>query len=90
MFAEESSAVESGADENAARARRAGAEVEGNGEEALGRAASSAGRRALAAQFTLFDSANRSLLDELRGVDVETLSADEARELLLGLKNRIV
>jgi len=56
---------------------------------ALGRAATRAGRRALATQFTLFDSFNRSLLDELRGVDVETLTAEEARQLLLGLKNRL-
>jgi hypothetical protein len=33
---------------------------------------------------------NQSLLDELRGVDVETLTGDEARQILLGLKNRIV
>jgi DNA mismatch repair protein MutS len=61
-----------------------------NGSDALGRAASRAGRRSLAAQFTLFDKVNRGLLDELRGVDVETLSAEEARKLLVGLKNRIV
>jgi DNA mismatch repair protein MutS len=61
-----------------------------NGSDALGRAASRLGRRALAAQITLFDSVNQSLLDELRGVDVETLTGDEARQLLLGLKNRIV
>jgi len=83
-------ADENGSVENASPTPRAKAESDGNGEEALGRAASRAGRRSLAAQFTLFDSANQSLLDELRGVDVETLSADEARELLLGLKNRIV
>jgi DNA mismatch repair protein MutS len=58
--------------------------------DALGRAASRVGRRALAAQITLFDSVNRTLLDELQGVDVETLTGDEARQLLLGLKNRIV
>jgi DNA mismatch repair protein MutS len=58
--------------------------------DALGRAASRAGRRSLAAQSTLFDTVNRGLLDELRGVDVETLSAEEARQILLGLKNRIV
>ena len=46
--------------------------------------------RALAAQFTLFDSVNQGILDELRGVDVETLSAEEARQLLLGLKKRLV
>jgi DNA mismatch repair protein MutS len=59
-------------------------------QDALGRAAARVGRRALAAQITLFDSVNQSLLDELRGVDVETLTGDEARQLLLGLKNRIV
>ncbi len=61
-----------------------------NGQDALGRAAARVGRRALAAQITLFDSVNQSLLDELHGVDVETLTGDEARQLLLGLKNRIV
>src|SRR3989440_1755214 len=83
-------ADENGAVENVTQEPRAEAGAEDNVQDALGRAASRAGRRALAAQFTLFDSANQSLLDELRGVDVETLSADEARELLLGLKNRIV
>ncbi|HLM57461.1 MAG TPA: DNA mismatch repair protein MutS [Pyrinomonadaceae bacterium] len=61
-----------------------------NGAGALNRAAARAGRRALAAQATLFDSVNEGLLDELRGVDVETLSAEELRQLLLGLKQRIV
>jgi len=69
----------------------AGADVKVSDEDAaLVRAASRAGRRSLAAQFTLFDTINRGLLDELRGVDVETLSAEEARQILLGLKNRIV
>lgn len=63
---------------------------EANGEGELSRAAASAGRRALAAQFTLFDSVNQSILDELRRLDVETLPAEEARRLLLGLKDRIV
>jgi DNA mismatch repair protein MutS len=67
------------------------ADAKGAGDDAaLARAASRAGRRSLAAQFTLFDTANRGILDELRGVDVETLSAEEARQILLGLKNRIV
>ncbi|HEY0171391.1 MAG TPA: DNA mismatch repair protein MutS, partial [Pyrinomonadaceae bacterium] len=74
----------------AAPAAAAAKEVGANGHDALGRAASRAGRRALAAQVTLFDSVNQSLLDELRGLDVETLTGDEARRLLLGLKNRIV
>ena len=57
---------------------------------ALGRAASRAGRRSLAAQFTLFDTVNRGLLEELRGVDAESLSAEDARQLLLEIKQRIV
>ena len=74
-----------------AKSSAAKSDVKSSEEDAaLGRAASRAGRRSLAAQFTLFDTVNRGLLDELRGVDVETLSAEEARQLLLGLKNRIV
>jgi DNA mismatch repair protein MutS len=84
VFAEEGAAVKAEA------AAPPAVENGANGHEALGRAASRAGRRALAAQITLFDSVNQSLLDELRGLDVETLTEDEARQLLLGLKNRIV
>jgi DNA mismatch repair protein MutS len=66
------------------------AENGASNKDALGRAASRVGRRALAAQITLFDSVNQGLLDELCSLDVETLTGDEARQLLLGLKNRIV
>ncbi|HYH86558.1 MAG TPA: hypothetical protein VEX60_13985, partial [Pyrinomonadaceae bacterium] len=79
--------AESAADE---KGPRAVADADKNGADALTRAASRVGRRALAAQFTLFDSVNQSILDELRGVDVENLTADELRQILLGLKNRIV
>lgn len=61
-----------------------------NGDHALQRAARRAGRQALAAQTTLFDAANQTLLDELRAIDVETFSADEARQLLLNLRRRIL
>jgi hypothetical protein len=44
----------------------------------------------MAAQATLFDATNQGLLDELRDVNVENLSADEARELLLSLRKRMV
>jgi DNA mismatch repair protein MutS len=57
---------------------------------ALGQAAQRATRRALAAQATLFDTANQSLLDELRGVDVENLSTEEIRTLLKNIRTRIV
>ncbi|HZI17242.1 MAG TPA: DNA mismatch repair protein MutS [Pyrinomonadaceae bacterium] len=61
-----------------------------NGPDPLARAAARAGRRALAAQATLFDTANSSLLDELRGAEVESLTAEEARQLLLELRSRVV
>ena len=82
--------AEEGAPSPDAPGAPAGAPHGANGRDALGRAASRVGRRALAAQITLFDTANQGLLDELRGLDVETLTGDEARRLLLGLKNRIV
>jgi DNA mismatch repair protein MutS len=90
VFAEEGAAQTLAATAETAHAPAAQAAQNENGRDALGHAATRAGRRALAAQFTLFDSVNRSLLDELRGVDVETLTEAEARELLHGLKNRIV
>ncbi len=61
-----------------------------NVSQALNRAASRASRRALAAQVTLFDTVNQSLLDELSRIDVETLSAEEARQILFSIRNRIV
>jgi DNA mismatch repair protein MutS len=63
---------------------------EKNGGDALGQAARRAGRRALAAQATLFDNVNQGLLDELRGVDVENLSSEEIRTLLKNIRTRIV
>jgi DNA mismatch repair protein MutS len=66
------------------------AEEKNGGDDALGQAARRAGRRALAAQATLFDTVNQSLLDELRGVDVENLSSEEIRTLLKNLRTRIV
>jgi DNA mismatch repair protein MutS len=59
-------------------------------EAGLKSAAQRARRRRIAAQATLFDATNQSLLDELRDVKVETISADEARELLFSLRKRMV
>jgi DNA mismatch repair protein MutS len=98
VFAEEAGAgatVESAAGIEASpetfdpeRNRRAGTAA--GGDDALSRAAARAGRRSLAAQATLFDSANRSLLDELRGAEVESLTAEDARKLLIELRSRVV
>ncbi|MGB7922106.1 MAG: DNA mismatch repair protein MutS [Pyrinomonadaceae bacterium] len=57
---------------------------------ALGSAARRAGRRRAAAQSTLFDAVNFTLLDELRNIDVESLSPEEARDILQNIRKRIV
>ncbi len=46
--------------------------------------------RANAAQFSLFAISNESAIDELRKIDLSTLSPDESKALLENLKQRIV
>ena len=72
----------------AAASSRASAAHSGDG--ALAQAAKRARRQALAAQATLFDAVNQSLLDELRALKVEELSAEEIRALLIDIRKRIV
>jgi DNA mismatch repair protein MutS len=64
--------------------------AEPNGGGALRQAARRARRQALAAQATLFDSVNEGLLDELRAVEVENLSSEEIRALLVDIRRRMV
>lgn len=59
-------------------------------DKGLKSAAQRARSRRIAAQATLFDATNQDLLDELRDVNVETLSPGEARDLLQSLRKRIV
>jgi DNA mismatch repair protein MutS len=59
-------------------------------ENGLGTAARRAARRQVAAQVTLFDSVNQGLLDEVRNLDVETLSPDEAHAILQNMRSRII
>jgi DNA mismatch repair protein MutS len=59
-------------------------------EQGLKRAARRARQRLIAAQATLFDAQNQSLLDDLRRLDVETLSPEDARSLLQDIKKRMV
>lgn len=73
------------------RAAAAGASELSTGEsQALSKAAIRAGRRRLAAQASLFDLANQKVVDELRAVDAEGISAEEAKELLRELRKQIV
>jgi DNA mismatch repair protein MutS len=59
-------------------------------EAGLRSAARRARQRRISMQATLFDATNQSLLDELRELDVESLSSEEARQHLLNLRKRIV
>jgi DNA mismatch repair protein MutS len=59
-------------------------------EAGLKSAARRARQKRIAMQATLFDAVNQNLLDELRGVDVETLKPDEALEILHSIRKRIV
>src|SRR6266498_1503558 len=52
-------------------------------------AAKRAGRKRFAAQASLFDLANQRVIEEIRNVDVEGMSAEDARQLLLELRKQI-
>jgi DNA mismatch repair protein MutS len=60
------------------------------GTSAMERATTRAGRRKAAAQASLFDLANQRVVDELRGVNPETISPEEAKDLLRKLRERIL
>jgi len=73
------------------RVAAAGAGANSSSDEtALTRASTSAARRRLAAQSSLFDLANQKIVDELREAKVEALSAEDAKELLKKLRDRIL
>jgi DNA mismatch repair protein MutS len=57
-------------------------------ESALATVTNRAGRKKLAAQVSLFDLANQKVLDDLKSVDLEQLSDEEAKELLAELRKR--
>jgi DNA mismatch repair protein MutS len=59
------------------------------GDLALDKAATRAGRRRAVAQASLFDLANEKVIDELRTAS-DSLSGDEARDLIRKLKNRLM
>lgn len=58
--------------------------------DVLNQAVKRAARSRMASQVTLFQTVNENLLDELRGINLENMSADEIRQLLINLKDRIV
>ncbi len=58
-------------------------------DSALEKAATRAGRRKAAAQASLFDFANQKVIDEIRSAS-DSLTADEAKELLLKLRQQLI
>ena len=63
---------------------------QGAGGDALEAAARRAGRRKALAQASLFDLANQKVVEEIRNVDPEKLSPEEAKELLRKLRERLM
>ena len=59
-------------------------------DDRLEAAARRAGRRKAVAQASLFDLANQKVVEEIRNVDPETLSPEEAKELLRKLRERLM
>ena len=60
------------------------------GGDALEAAARRAGRRKAIAQASLFDLANQKVVEEIRNVDPEKLSPEEAKELLRRLRQQMM
>ena len=82
------------ADAEEKKSAETGAEIEWEAwaldEAGLKAAARRARQKRISMQATLFDAANQGILDELRGVDVETLKPEEALDILQGIHKRIV
>lgn len=57
---------------------------------ALETVANRASANKMASQFSLFAVSNENVIDELRDIDIETLTAGEAKEFLSAIKRRIV
>jgi DNA mismatch repair protein MutS len=84
VFAEDTGEVK------AERALAAGAADSSGGDNGLSRAGARAARRRVAAQTSLFDLANQKVVDELRSAKPDTLSADEAKQLLTELRKQLM
>ena len=97
VFAEEDE-IAARDDQKSAVAQAAGAADGATGEikrasvtnPPLEAAALRAGRRRAAAQASLFDLANERVVDEIRSMNPDSLSPDEAKEFLRKLRERIV
>ena len=59
-------------------------------DNALSQAAKRAGRKRLVAQTSLFDLANQKIVEEIRDLPTESLTPEEAKELLNQLRERLM
>lgn len=93
VFAEEPAAKMSAQPEAIAQAQSAGATTAASvtdASTALEAAARRAGRRKAVAQASLFDLANQKVVEDLRNVDPEKLTPEEAKELLKRLRDQMM
>ena len=84
VFSEEETAIQM------ERSATAGADSSPAEGQAVSKAITRAARRRLAAQASLFDLANQKVVDELHEADPETLSAEEAKQLLSELRTKLL
>lgn len=77
-------------EEEVSNAKAAAASVSSDEGGALERATTRASRRRAAAQASLFDLANQKVIEELRDLNADTISPDEAKELLRKLRQRLL
>jgi DNA mismatch repair protein MutS len=78
------------ADEEEVNTAKAAAASVSNDDGALERATTRARRRHAAAQASLFDLVNQKVVEELRDVNADTISPDEAKALLRKLRQRLL
>ena len=78
------------ADDEEVIAKKAVAAGGSDNGDALEKATSRAGRRKAVAQASLFDLINQRVVDELRDVDADTISPDEAKSLLRRLRAQLL
>ncbi|HVS21513.1 MAG TPA: hypothetical protein VHD88_06675, partial [Pyrinomonadaceae bacterium] len=83
--------AEQDAEPEAERAAAAGVDdLATTDHRALTSATAGAARRRIAAQSSLFDLANQRVVDELRASDTDALSPEEAKQLLVELRKRLI
>lgn len=72
------------------RAAAAGDDQARHSDKALSKATVRAARRHVIAQSSLFDLANQRVVDELRNAELDSMSPDDAKQLLTDLRKRIL